>query len=669
MLTVFRRLLVCLLWLWLPLSQAADSGWLRAADNQHASVRLRAQTENSGETRLLLDVALQKGWKTYWRSPGEGGIAPAIRWHQPVEATWRWPTPERFDVAGITTQGYHGDVSFPIILHGKVPERLDGVLTLSTCSNVCVLTDYPFSLDLTSSTGGDFDYAYSRAMGTLPLSSGLTSSLSARYAAGKLTVTAQRDAGWQEPSLFIDGMDDVDFGRPAFSVRDGSLVATVPVTDSWGEAAPNLSGKQLSLVLADSGQAQESSLTIGQSASAPAFSLGWVLLMALAGGLILNVMPCVLPVLAMKLGTLMQTERQGRGHVRRQFLASVSGIVASFLALALMMTMLRLGNQALGWGIQFQNPWFIGAMALVMVLFSASLLGLFEIRLPSGTSTFLATRGGNGLAGHFWQGAFATLLATPCTAPFLGTAVSVALAAPLPLLWGIFFAMGIGMSLPWLLVAAWPGLAQKLPRPGRWMNVVRVALGLMMLGSSLWLLSLLGVHIGILPVITLVVVLILALLLATAWRYRWQTALRAGALAFVAAGAVAFVTASGGDNSRHDRVNWQPLSEQAIARAQAENKRVFVDVTADWCVTCKANKYNVLLRDDVQDALSAPDVVALRGDWSRPSASISQFLTTRGSAAVPFNQIYGPGLPQDHVLPALLSRDAVLTALSDAKGK
>ncbi len=669
MLTVFRRLLVCLLWLWLPLSQAADSGWLRAADNQHASVRLRAQTENSGETRLLLDVALQKGWKTYWRSPGEGGIAPAIRWHQPVEATWRWPTPERFDVAGITTQGYHGDVSFPIILHGKVPERLDGVLTLSTCSNVCVLTDYPFSLDLTSSTGGDFDYAYSRAMGTLPLSSGLTSSLSARYAAGKLTVTAQRNAGWQEPSLFIDGMDDVDFGKPAFSVRDGSLVATVPVTDSWGEAAPNLSGKQLSLVLADSGQAQESSLTIGQSASAPTFSLGWVLLMALAGGLILNVMPCVLPVLAMKLGTLMQTERQARGQVRRQFLASVSGIIASFLALALMMTVLRLGNQALGWGIQFQNPWFIGAMALVMVLFSASLLGLFEIRLPSGTSTFLATRGGNGLAGHFWQGAFATLLATPCTAPFLGTAVSVALAAPLPLLWGIFFAMGIGMSLPWLLVAAWPGLAQKLPRPGRWMNVVRVALGLMMLGSSLWLLSLLGVHIGILPVITLGVVLILALLLATAWRYRWQTALRAGALAFVAAGAVAFVTASGGENSRHDRVNWQPLSEQAIARAQAENKRVFVDVTADWCVTCKANKYNVLLREDVQDALSAPDVVALRGDWSRPSASISQFLTTRGSAAVPFNQIYGPGLPQGHVLPALLSRDAVLTALSDAKGK
>ena len=669
MFTVFRRLLVCLLWLWLPLSQAADSGWLRAADNQHASVRLRAQPDNNGDTRLLLDVALEKGWKTYWRSPGEGGVAPAIRWHQPVDATWRWPTPERFDVAGITTQGYQGDVSFPITVRGESPKTLSGVLTLSTCSNVCILTDYPFSLDLTTGAGGDFDYDYSRAMGTLPLSSGLTSAISASFTSGKLTVTAQRDAGWQQPSLFIDSMEDVDFGKPTFSVRSGSLVATIPVTDSWGDAAPDISGKTLSVVLADSGQAQAFSLNIGKGTLTPAFSLGWVLLMALAGGLILNVMPCVLPVLAMKLGTLMQTERQARGQIRRQFIASVAGIVISFLALALMMTVLRLGNQALGWGIQFQNPWFIAAMALVMVLFSASLLGLFEIRLPSSASTFLATRGGNGLAGHFWQGAFATLLATPCTAPFLGTAVSVALAAPLPLLWGIFFAMGVGMSLPWLLVAAWPGLAQRLPRPGRWMNVVRVVLGVMMLGSSLWLLSLLVVHIGTLPVITLGVTLILILLLVTAWRYRWQTALRAGAFALVVAAAAAFITAPGGENGRRDRVNWQPLSEEAIARALADNKRVFVDVTADWCVTCKANKYNVLLRDDVQDALSAPDIVALRGDWSRPSASISQFLTTRGSAAVPFNQIYGPGLPQGYVLPALLSRDAVLTTLSDAKGK
>lgn len=289
------------------------------------------------------------------------------------------------------------------------------MLTLSTCSNVCILTDYPFALDMTVPAGDGFSYDYTRALGTLPRPDGLTSRLTSTYGGGKLTVTAVREAGWQQPSLFIDSVENVDFGKPIFSLTGDTLVAQIPVTDSWGEAAPDLSGKRLSLALPTAVWRRRARRSLAKvSAQAPA--LWWVLLMALAGGLILNVMPCVLPVLAIKLGSLVQTGTRERATVRRQFLASVCGIVVSFLALALMMTLLRLGNQALGWGIQFQNPWFIGAMALVMVLFSASLLGLFEIRLSSGASTFLATRGGKGLMGHFWQGAFATLLATPCSA-------------------------------------------------------------------------------------------------------------------------------------------------------------------------------------------------------------------------------------------------------------
>ncbi|WP_278185052.1 protein-disulfide reductase DsbD domain-containing protein, partial [Klebsiella variicola] len=149
---------------------------------------------------------------------------------------WRWPTPQRFDVAGISTQGYHGDVSFPMTLRGKIPPTLSGVLTLSTCSNVCILTDYPFSLDMTTPAGERFNYDFTRAMGTLPLRDGLTSQLTASYVSGKLTVTARRDAGWQQPALFIDSMEDVDFGKPSFTSRGDTLTATVPVTDSWGEA-------------------------------------------------------------------------------------------------------------------------------------------------------------------------------------------------------------------------------------------------------------------------------------------------------------------------------------------------------------------------------------------------------------------------------------------------
>lgn len=269
------------------------------------------------------------------------------------------------------------------------------------------------------------------------------------------------------------------------------------------------------------------------------------------------------------------------------------------MALALLMTVLRLTNQALGWGIQFQNPWFIGVMVVVMLTFSASLFGWFEFRLPSAMTTTLATHGGNGLSGHFWQGAFATLLATPCSAPFLGTAVAVALTASLPTLWGLFIALGLGMSLPWLLVALRPGLALRLPRPGRWMNILRRLLGVMMLGSAIWLATLLLPHLGL-----------------------------------------------AGHASAKESVNWQPLSEQAIEDALAQHKRVFIDVTADWCITCKVNKYNVLHKDDVQAALQQPDVVALRGDWTLPSEAITEFLKKRGQVAVPYNQIYGPGLPE-----------------------
>lgn len=672
---IIRLALACLLLLWLPATQAADSGWLQSPQNDHAQVRLRADTSNGDETRVLLAVELEKGWKTYWRSPGEGGIAPAITWQgNPPPATWFWPTPQRFDVAGISTQGYQQRVTLPIVLKGAVPQQLKGRLTLSTCSNVCILTDYPFKLDLTTPADPKFNHDFAQAMGQVPIASGLVDSLRAGYRNGELQISAQRTAGWQQPELFFDTVAGADLGKPTVSSDGESLQARVPVSDGWGDAAPDLRGKQLRLVISDGGIAQEATLTIGGPLALPstaAFPLWQAVLMALAGGFILNLMPCVLPVLGMKLGSILQVEQRDRRSVRWQFLASSLGIVVSFMALALLMTLLRLSNHALGWGIQFQNPWFIGFMVLVTLLFSANLFGLFHLQLSSSLNTKLATHNGRGLSGHFWQGAFATLLATPCSAPFLGTAVAFALAAPLPVLWGMFVALGIGMSLPWLLIAAWPALALRLPRPGRWMNGMRLALGLLMLVSSLWLLSLMTNHIGVKPTLIVGAILLLGLLLAVWQQLGARSAGIAAASVLVVGGLALLVgslTANQWRQPLHDNIAWQPLSEQAIVQALADNKRVFVDVTADWCVTCKANKYNVLLRDEVQKALSAEDVVALRGDWSRPSESISAFLQQRGSVAVPFNQIYGPGSPDGEVLSPLLTREAVLQALSTAKG-
>lgn len=620
-----RQALFCLLLLWLPVSWAAESVWLTSPDNSHAAVRIRADINDLNTTRVLLDIKLEDGWKTYWRSPGEGGVAPEIRWQEPqVPVQWFWPTPARFDVAGITTQGYHQQVTFPMQVTGDAPATLAGILTLSTCSNVCLLTDYPFTVTPTHQDA-TFAHDYLKAMGQIPVNSGLTETLQVDYRQDELLLKAVRAEGWSNPGLYLDSLGDAVFGKPTLHIEGETLLATIPVSDSWGEEAPDISGKSLTLVLEDEGIAQESQLAVGvASGHTPAVEilpLWQVVLMAIAGGLILNLMPCVLPVLGMKLGSVLLVQHQERRLIRWQFLASVAGILVSFMALALFMTVLRMTNHALGWGIQFQNPWFIGAMTLVMLIFSASLFGLFEFRLSSSLTTRLATQGGQGMAGHFWQGAFATLLATPCSAPFLGTAVAVALTASYPVLWGLFLALGLGMSLPWLFIALKPELALRLPRPGPWMNRLRLFLAVMMLGSALWLASLLLPHFGLAQ-----------------------------------------------NQAAKENINWQPLTEQAISQALAENKRVFIDVTADWCITCKANKFNVLNKEEVQDALQQPDIVALRGDWTLPSDAITAFLRSRGQVAIPFNQIYGPQLPTGKVLPTLLSRDSVINTLDEAKG-
>lgn len=675
--SLFRAAFGCFLMLWLNTGTAADSGWLQSPQNTHAKVRLQAQPAdaNAQHTRLLLSVSLEKGWKTYWRSPGEGGIAPSISWQNAAvgkSATWFWPTPSRFDVAGITTQGYHDEVSLPLVFAGKTPETLSGTLTLPVCSNVCILTDYPFSLDLRKSTESeDFAREFAVAMGKVPIAQGLTDKASAGYRRGSLQIDAHRAQGWQKPELFIDTLEGSAFGKPVVKVEGEQLRVTLPVTDEWGDDAGELSGKTVSVVLSDNGLAQQMSLKVGAlpAQSAKGIALWQIALMALAGGFILNLMPCVLPVLGMKLGSILQVAERDLQRVRVQFLASSAGIITSFLALALLMTVLRLTHQTLGWGIQFQNPWFIGLMVLVTALFTANLLGLFEINLPSRMTTRLASQKRGGLAGHFAEGAFATLLATPCSAPFLGTAVAFALAASLPVLWGVFLMLGAGMSLPWLVIALWPGLALRLPRPGRWMLRLRLTLGFLMLAACLWLLSLMQNHLSVQTVIIIAALLLLALTVASARHYgvRSTAAVTGGGL--IVAVIIFFgLTFSSGKPSGRDEIRWQPLSEQAIEDALAQNKVVFVDVTADWCVTCKANKYNVLMREDVQKALTENHVVALRGDWSLPSRNITEFLQKRGSVAVPFNQIYGPSQPEGEILSPLLTREAVLQGLKKARG-
>lgn len=680
MYSFFRAALVCFNLLLLSLSAtAADSGWLKKSDKHHAQVRIWSeQTDSADRVRLLLDVKLDPDWKTYWRSPGAGGLAPEIKWNSAeIQTQWNWPVPQWFDVAGISTQGYKNAVSFPIVLKGKIPQDLSGVLTLSSCSNVCVLTDFPFSLNLQDTQDPGFNAAFARASGQIPISSGIVapSDVSATYSNGLLQVTAIRQSGWASPMVFSDILPGAEFHQPQISVEGETLIAKIKVTPDWAGEVPELVNQEIGVVISDRGIAQEIPLKISAGAAMTDSennpgSIWAILLMALAGGLILNLMPCVLPVLGIKISTLLQSQHTSKSEVKKQFLASAIGILTSFWILALLMTVLSALQISLGWGIQFQSPWFIGFMVVVTGLFTANLFGLFTIRLSSGVNTRLATAGNHGYSGHFLQGLFATLLATPCSAPFLGTAVAFALASSLPVMWLIFTALGIGMSLPWLLIALFPSAALLLPKPGRWMNGLRLVMAGLMLASSLWLISLLTAHLGQAYTLAIGGILIAGLLLATAIRFGTRRFIQA-ALFSLAISAIlwSFSTFSptNGQSLSEDRVDWQPLSEQAITQALSEGKTVFIDVTADWCITCKVNKYNVLLSPEVQSALNANDVVALRGDWTTPSEEITLFLKNRNSVSVPFNQIYGPALTQGEIMSPILTKEKVLNTLSSAK--
>jgi thiol:disulfide interchange protein len=404
-------------------------------------------------------------------------------------------------------------------------------------------------------------------------------------------------------------------------------------------------------------------------------SLAWMLALALVGGLILNAMPCVLPVLSLKVFGLVRSAGHGRAEVVRGALATSAGILVSFWALALTAVAARSAGAAVGWGVQFQRPGFVAFLAVVVVLFCLNLWGLFEISLPYQVARVGAAGPREGAAGHFASGLFATLMATPCSAPFLGTAVGFALAQEAPVILAIFTAVGIGMSLPYLLLAAAPGTARFLPKPGAWMETVRGVMGFLLAAAAVWLFYVLSSQMS--PERVAAVQLgLLGLALFTWLRHRGFTGVslqRAAGVGMVAAVAVTLALAiwSGGQSpaqakeTADGRIRWQPFDRAKAEQLASGGQLVFVDVTADWCFTCKVNERLVLGSPEVAGLFEEHGVVPMKADWTNRSDEIGHFLAEHGRYGIPFYLLYRPG--QDpHVFSELLTKENVAAAVLEA---
>ncbi|MGI2098180.1 protein-disulfide reductase DsbD family protein [Shewanella glacialipiscicola] len=669
-----------------PLS-AASTPWL--VNERHLPVKVQfmltgAVDPVSNTLPAVLEVQLEGDWKTYWRSPGEGGIAPAIKWDESrnlQHVDWAWPAPAEFSLLGLQTFGYKGNTTFPLLLTVddiSTPTQLRGKVTLSTCTTICVLTDYQINLDFTPNAlqaNTDAMLAYNKAISRVPpkvvAAEGARPVMTLGWDAAKSQLEVRlNDTNWQQPSIIIDGEPDTTFKRVSLTKSETALegqqlVAIFNGTSWLGE--PEVLGKSLNVTVIDGERALEYSAKVEPKViTQENTSIFSIILLALIGGLILNVMPCVLPVLGMKLSSVVAAPHLQRNQIRQQFIASALGILVSFWLLAGFILILKLTGQAIGWGVQFQNPWFIGFMALVTTVFAFNMLGVFEINLPSNVQTKLATTGGNNNRGHFLQGMFATLLATPCSAPFLGTAVAFALGADVLSLLVIFTALAVGMSLPWLMVAAFPQVAGYFPKPGRWMNIVKVFFSAMLLLTSLWLISLLASFVNVIYLWPLGAAIALIFMFFMAKKYGAIAIVSSLGVGILLSAVIAFSTSNQWAKPLPTDLTWTPLDQALIDQQVAQGKTVFVDVTADWCITCKANKVGVILQEPVYSLLQQAHVLPMKGDWTTASQPITDYLQSHNRFGVPFNIVYGPNAPQGIALPEILSSQRVIDALKQA---
>lgn len=660
------------------------------AENDYGALRLITAEDavgSSGALRLGVEFQMKKGWKIYWRSPGDAGFPPRFDWSASenlAEAVVRWPAPERFSAVGFETMGYGGEVVLPVEALAIQPARPATVrarVEYLTCEEICVPVEADLVLALPAGPAEPTAEAHqiARYAARVPATGGgagmdVESIALAAGAKPRLVVEASSQVPFVAPDLFVEGPRELVFSPPQVTFSDGKRRARLVVeVDGLTYLPSPLTGQAVTATLVDGERAAERTLEVGTAPAALAFAdeamptLLAVLGFALLGGLILNLMPCVLPVLAIKLIGIVGQGGRSRTQVRFGFLASAAGILFSFAILAGTLVVLQAAGAAIGWGIQFQQPWFLVIMITVVTAFACNLWGFFTIPLPAWLGTAADAAPTRGLGGHFASGAFATLLATPCSAPFLGTAVGFALARGPAEIAAVFAAVGTGLALPYLAVAAFPALAGRLPRPGPWMVTLRRVLGVALAGTVLWLLNVLAVQAGILAAVIVggcVAVLATALFLRCRLAGRYELATKSLAtlsvlLAFAAPAFPPFVSVA----SPPPAGFWTPFDEAAIPRLVAEGKVVFVDVTAEWCITCKINKKVALGTADILARLTGDGVVAMQADWTRPDPAISRYLARYGRYGIPFNIVYGPAAPEGVRLPELLTPSAVRDAL------
>ncbi len=663
-------ILLCLLTFSLPsLAEKDFSSWRKFSQGQLIS-ESTAVTPGSMAT-LALRVRLAKGWHTYWVNPGDSGTAVRLKFNlskDVVVSQVLLPYPQRTEVGPLISFDYADEVIFPIKLDvganvkRKIAVKVDAEWLI--CESVCIPAIDSFELELPVAAASevkptaDFE-AIQNALAHVP------------------TLTKQEVAfsnntlqfpNWTAEREFIDFFpfkgSGVSNDKPQAKVTNGSLTLVFE-----GSAVQSVAKDRIGVLLTkrdgqiEATQFGRSGFAWEQSSDGAiaAGGLLWMLLSAFLGGLILNLMPCVFPILSIKLLSLLKLGKSHRHEIQQQNWAYVVGVMVSFLAIALLLAGLRSAGQFVGWGFQLQSPVFLSLLIWIFFALTLNLLGLFDLDFINAGWGHKLTRSG-GLAGSFFTGVLAVVVASPCTAPFMGVALGFGLSQPTAVLVAVFLALGLGLAFPYVVFAIFPQVIGLLPKPGAWMNHVKRVMALPLLATVIWLAWILSTVRGTNAVAVVIAgCVLIGAALGLKSRRRWLEALTLVALlagaAFIYAGSSDSASDPAAVATKEDD-DWQPFS---VKRLQAlRGSKVFVNMTADWCLTCKVNERIIFSDPEVLSLLKNLGVVMLKGDWTKRNEEITRFLNDFDRVGVPFYVLYSQRHPEGLALPEVLTKSSFI---------
>ncbi len=657
---------------------ALSSDWVI---NDKSKVRLISSKTNSDnfDTILLgLEYQLEPGWKTYWKSPGGGGFPQNLVWNNSENISQiniEWPTPTQFEILGLDSIGYLDRVIFPIEIKLLNKNKITKIVLNTNylvCKHICIPGNANLYLEIPPGLGKytNFLHDIEKAKSNLPLTDLNLSALNNVEVYGtmseetvEINVIADSQKNFINTNIYIH----TPFGLPvtnpinelSFNLKNISSEFNFNKRQFSEESFP------IEIIINDQNHNYKflKNITLKKAISNKLVKdpLIYILFISLLGGFILNLMPCVFPVLSIKLMSVLNNKQEA---IRLSFIYTVLGILFSFLLLSVFFLILKQLNFSVSWGMQFQEPYFLIFILLVLTIFSLNTLGLFEINLPSSIKTSNIFNLGNSFfAKNFFNGFFATLLATPCSAPFIGTAITVAFTQNSLTLFLIFISMGCGMSLPYLVVVLFPKLVLFLPKPGKWTIYTKYFLSILLIGTIIWIINILLNFYNMYFVLIFLITVIL-FTISVKINYFKNTIIIFSLITFFS---IPFLNFIKSENILKNEENWLDFLEIDIPSLIENDQVVFIDITADWCATCQFNKINVLQSKTIKDAFNKNNIVLVRADWTRPSKEIDIFLKKYNRFGIPLNAFFSSKYPEGILLSEILSKKQILNSIEKIK--